>query len=52
MPNSTVINLSNFTDEQLREELELLREEHAEILQRLAQIEHDIAAAEAELEKR
>lgn len=52
MPASTIIDLSILSAEELREEIEALQEEHAEALQRLAQIEHDIAAAEEELEKR
>ena len=52
MPNRTVINLSELTVEQLREELELLREEKEKLLRYLAQAEADISIVEEELKKR
>lgn len=51
MPARTIIDLSILSAEELRDELEALREERAQALQRLAQLEHDIAAVKTELEK-
>lgn len=52
MPASTIIDLSKLTAEQLREEIEAMRNEREDLLRFLSQIDQDIARAEAELEKR
>lgn len=51
MPNQTIIDLSDFTAEELREEIAGLEEELELAKMRVAQIEHDIKKALEALSK-
>ena len=46
------IDYTNFTPEELREEIEGLKQERKDALLRVSEIDHDIRAAQKELGKR
>ena len=52
MPTATIIDLSQLSAEQLRGEIEAMRNEREDLLRFLSQIDQDIARAEAELKNR
>ena len=47
-----IMDYTNFTTEELREEIEGLKRERAEALHRITEIDHDISTAQKELGKR
>ena len=49
---NTIIDYANFTAEELRAEIEELKQERAKALHRITEIDHDIRAAQKELGKR
>lgn len=46
------MDYTNFTTEELREEIEGLKQERADALRRITEIDHDIRAAQKELGNR
>lgn len=49
---NTIIDYTNFTAEELREEIKLLKQEREDTLLRVEEIDHDISTAQKELGKR
>ena len=49
---NTIIDYTNFTAEELREEVEWLKRERAEVMHRITEIDCDLRTAQKELSKR